>query len=275
MRWIISLFSLFCTVLYGQIPHEVQSPFPKDEFMIYYSFEDSLSKTLYQIGRHEPDGNFQHTHAPVYLKVLRNDLDKYYYLNDYSESSFYSIKELASENLLFITARYHFYIYDRNRGELSEKNIPGFEQYEGEDAISGLYDGLELFDNSQFLLGTVQGFGIFCFDISKPTSPKQLRQYGSEESANGGFYAFFVHKQDNLYDVIIAQHDVNYENVNIRNYYSKLKASRYVVRDEEFRHDSLGEPLVLQEDGNLIFETTNRSYCLDLDKGILSVMEQP
>lgn len=282
---------LFCAVFYGQIPHEDQSPFPPDEFVIYSSFKDTLSKTLYQIGRHEPasqkfeldqsgkwtktqvktDENFKHIHAPGYLKTIRNNVEKFYFLNDYSEGAFYGIKKLASENLLFITTRYHFYIFDRDNEKLSEKCIPGFEQYEAEDAISGLYDAIELFDNSQYLLGNVQGFGIFCFDISNPSKPRELKQYGIDKSMNGGFYVFFVRKNENLYDVIIAQHDINSKNSNIRNYYSKLKEIRYAARDEELRLDPLGEPLISQEEHNLLFETTNRSYIIDLQKGVISV----
>ena len=70
----------------------------------------------------------------------------------------FSFPDLPSDNLQIIAGRYAFYIYDIDKQTLSNELIPGLNQYEGEDAISGLYSGLTLFDNEKFLLGNVQVF---------------------------------------------------------------------------------------------------------------------
>lgn len=42
---------------------------------------------------------------------------------------------------------------------------------------NGLYNVLALFDNKLFLSGNVQGFCVFCFDLSNPKLPIELKQY--------------------------------------------------------------------------------------------------
>ncbi|QHC84569.1 hypothetical protein AS589_07080 [Empedobacter brevis] len=285
------IFSLFlCSVIYGQIPPERSLPFPSNEFVVYTTFKDSLNNTLYQIGRHEPknykfelsntgkwkktkikaDENLYHVYAPIYLKTQKKKQERFYLLDDYYDVDFYRFKKWTPEKLLFITARYHFHIFDQEQQILSPKTIPGSNQYEGEDAISGLYDALTLFNNQQFLLGNVQGFGVFCFDISNPVQPQELQQYGIKEANEGQYYAFFYPNNQNLFDVIIAQSDSNSENPNIRALYTQLKTVRYAVKNCGIEIFSSGKPLVRQEEQYLIFKADNSLYCIDLRTGTIS-----
>ncbi|HLW62951.1 MAG TPA: hypothetical protein VKY33_06075 [Flavobacterium sp.] len=294
MKWVSFLWFVFYSfVFYGQISPKENTLFPADEFIVYTSFTDSLNGVLYQIGRHEPkdytfgmnhlgkwqtiqketdeDSYHDHVNAPIYLKIQQKEIESYYFLDGYYDVDFYRFKNLISEKLLFITARYHFYIFDLEKGTLSSKTIPGHNQYEGEDAISGLYDALTVFDNERFLLGNVQGFGVFCFDISNTSKPQELYQYNIKDPNEEPFYVFLYQNNKQLFDVIIAQNDASSESTNISNFYSKLKKVRYVVQDKAIDTNSKGKPIIQQKGTRLIYRAKKRFYSIDLRTGIISV----
>lgn len=251
MRVLISIWlCLTALVSSGQIIPKKKSLFPGDEFVIYIEHTDTVNGIHYQVGRHEPKGytfdkkgdkwihvpieqnksdHFHHTHAPIYLKVKRQKEEVYYFLDSYYDVDMFRFPELPSDNLTIIAGRYSFYLYDIRKQTLSHKQIPGLEQYEGEDAISGLYSALTLFDNERFLLGNVQGFGVFCFDISNPAKPSELLQYRLEKPNGKQFYTFFPKTDKLLFDMIIAQQDASSESAKIERLYRKLGIVRYAI----------------------------------------------
>ncbi len=291
------LFFFLSGITLAQINPE-KEPFPPEDFVVYLSKNDSIQNVLYEIGRYEPKGytfttghngawikvplndeqknnkNFFHTHAPIYLKITKGNTGKYYFLDDYYDIDMYSFSELKSENLIFITARYSMYIIDNKHNTLSSKIIPGDGQYEGEDAISPLYSALTLFDEENFLLGNVQGFGVFCIDITHPAKPKELKQYSIDFSNKGQYYAFFHRKKKNKFDIMIAQSDVETDKRTIRRLYKKLKTVRYVMKSIPVKTNSSGEPQIEIGKHNLHFISKEKHYQLDLEKGILLLSEE-
>ncbi|HLT87244.1 MAG TPA: hypothetical protein VKZ57_06610 [Sphingobacterium sp.] len=223
-------FLLIAFVANGQIIPEEKNPFPTNEFVVYAEHADSVNHIYYQVGRHEPKNYTHHILAPLYLKVKRQKEESYYFLNSYYDPDMFSFPPLTSDNLTIIAGRYDFYLYDIHNHTLSDKQTPGLHQYEGEDAISGLYSALTLFDNEHFLLGNVQGFGIFCFDISDPANPSELVQYNIKKPNGEQFYAFFHQTDYNLFDIIIAQQDTSSESRNIKRHYRKLRNVRYAMQ---------------------------------------------
>lgn len=216
----------------AQILPEKEQPFNREKFMVYTEHIDSLRDTHYQIGTYNvKDTEAPQPHLPVYLRVARQDTVSSYYLDTKYDPDMFSFAGLPSDRLAIIKGRSAFYVYDIERKMLSRKLHPGLDQYEGEDAISGLYSGLILFDNEKFILGNVQGFGVFCYDISNPSNPIELMQYtikktGGEQS----FYAFFYKTADNLFDMLIAQPDRSSES-NIPQLFIQLKTVRYAAQD--------------------------------------------
>src|SRR5690606_28551222 len=93
-----------------------------------------------------------------------------------------------SDGLLVFKTRYHFFIYDLENRQVTTRNTPGKHVYEGEDAISSLISALTFFDGGKFLLGCVQSYGVFCYDLSDPVHPVELRQYGTSHYNQGQYY---------------------------------------------------------------------------------------
>lgn len=203
--------------------------FRAEKFMSYVQHTDSLNGIHYQVGTYNPDDSHE-VHLPIYLRIVTSDVEKWYFLDSRYDPDMFSFPELSSDKLVIIKGRYAFYVYDIQRQTLSRKLRPGLNQYEGEDAISGLYSALTLFDNERFLLGNVQGFGIFCYDISNPAKPIELMQYtirNTEEELP--FYAFFHKTADNLFDILISQPDTVYKSV-IPRLYNQLKTVHYMAQ---------------------------------------------
>lgn len=251
MRILLSIwFWLIAFAVMGQIIPEGKNSFSEDEFVLYVEQEDSVNGIRYQVGRHEPKGytfdkkgdewiqvpieqnkrdHFHHTYAPIYLRVKRQKEEVYYFLDSYYDVDMFCFPELPSANLRIIAGRYAFYIYDIHKQTLSSKQIPGLDQYEGEDAISGLYSALTLFDNERFLLGNGQGFGVFCFDVSNPAKPSELLQYRLRKPDGEQFYAFSPKADTPLFDMIIAQQDTSSASAKIERLYRKLGTVRYAI----------------------------------------------
>lgn len=278
--------------LTAQIPPE-KNPFPTEEFVVYQTLKDSIQNVQYQIGRREPkeftfdhgaegwtqvpldeksknNQNFFHTYAPAYLKITTKNTENYYFLDDYYDIDMYAFTQLKSENLIFITARYSLYIIDKKNLSVSKKVIPGQGQYEGEDAISGLYSALTLFDNEKFLLGNVQGFSVFCLDVSNPDQPFELKQYSNSLFNEGQFYAFFHQKNNDQFDLILAQTDAKSDEKTVKRLYKKLKNIHYVLKNTTLEINSSGEPIVEISEEKLQFDSSKVQYTLELKNGTLS-----
>lgn len=203
--------------------------FREDSFLCYVEHTDSLNRIHYQVGTYHPNDSSE-IHLPVYLRIVRQGVDKLYSLDTKYDPDMFSFAELSSDRFTVINGRYAFYVYDIQRDTLSRKLHPGLDQYEGEDAISGLYSGLTLFDKEQFLLGNVQGFGVFCYDISDPANPIELLQYAIKKTDEElPFYVFFYKTTDNLFDMLIAQPDTSSKSL-VPRLYNRLKTVRYATQ---------------------------------------------
>ena len=275
-KWTFIYFLLLSFGVYGQI-EPTKNPFPENDFQVYQTYEKA--GLHFAIGRFEPEGysitqtnSTKFTYEPngenpnpiyknkvawIYLKVTNNHHADYFFLDEFYDVDLFQFKELNSKKLLFIKNRYAFYLFDLKDFKISEKQIPGKDQYEGEDAISGLFDALTLFDNEHFLLGNVQGFGVFCFDISNPLQPRELKQYTIKTENKGQFYAFFPQKKHNKFDLLVAQTDAESKNKSIERLYGKLKNIRFEKKNISLKTDSNQHPLIKQSKNILILSTHN------------------
>jgi len=229
---------IFLSILWGwslasfataQILPESGQSFHAEKFISYTEHTDSLNDIHYQVGTYNP-ADSPDIHLPIYLRIARQGSEKYYDLDTKYDPDMFSFPDLSSDRLVIIKGRYAFYVYDIHQQTLSRKLQPGLGQYEGEDAISGLYAGLTLFDNEKFILGNVQGFGVFCFDISDPADPVELMQYAVKKADEElPFYAFLYKTDSNLFDILCAQPDTSSKSL-IPRLYKRLKTVRYVAQ---------------------------------------------
>lgn len=287
-KWTFIYFLLLSIGSYGQI-EPTKNPFPENDFQVYQTFEKA--GLHFAIGRFEPEGysitqtnSTKFTYEPngeklnpiyknkvawIYLKVTNNHHADYFFLDEFYDVDLFQFKELNSKKLLFIKNRYTFYIFDLKEFKISEKQIPGKDQYEGEDAISGLFDALTLFDNEHFLLGNVQGFGVFCFDISNPLQPKELKQFTSETENKGQFYAFFYPKTNQLFDIVVAQSDAESYSRNINQMYQKMGIIKFAKRNISLNVNQYLQPVVQNKENELILSTKNNTFRLNLLDGTI------
>lgn len=212
------------------LPEEAQS-LDSEKFMVYTEHVDSLNKIHYQVGTYNPKSDPSIIHLPIYLRIVNRGVENYYSLHTKYDPDIFSFPKLPSDRLTVIKGRYEFYIYDLQQKTLSRKLHPGLGQYEGEDAISGLFSGLTLFDNERFIFGHVQGFGIFCYDISHPANPVELIQHTFKKANNDEPVYAFIHKNsDELFAMITAQPDRSSQG-NINRLYNRLKNIGFYLQD--------------------------------------------
>lgn len=226
---------IFLSILWGwslasfataQILPESGQSFHAEKFISYTEHADTLNGILYQVGTYNP-ADSPDIHLPIYLRIARQGSEKYYDLDTKYDPDMFRFPDLSSDRLVIIKGRYAFYVYDIHQQTLSRKLHPGLGQYEGEDAISGLYAGLTFFDHEKFILGNVQGFGVFCYDISDPADPVELMQYAIKKPDEELPFYVFLHKTDsNLFDMLCAQADTASKSL-ISRHYNRLKTVRY------------------------------------------------
>lgn len=289
--WFYILFFFCLSTVLGQI-QPIAFPIPADEFVIYKEHRDSVRQLSFQIGCYEPkdtlslrklhnkandartkilqkEQHIYYVHAPIYLKIHRQDSETYYFLDDYYDPDMYGFQDSVSDNLLLITARYHLYLFDYKNKTLSNKLNPGLDQYEGEDAISGLYSALTVFNNSKFLLGNGQAFGIFCFDISDPAQPVELKQYQIPSEEHTAFYAFLYPKGNQQYDVLMVRVDSKSVSSRITRFYRKLEIIRYAARNICIANNAEGLPDVTTVGDYLIIQSDGGIHKVNLATGIV------
>lgn len=293
MRKLVYLMGLICGWnAFCQVPPEKIPEFNLDDFVVFTLHTDTINQIDYQLGRFEPDDyrfemnrlgewekikitpdtnhNFQHIAAPNYLKISSKNEINYYFLSSYYDTDMFSFPDLPSENFQLIKGRYAFHLYHKKEEILSSRQIPGVGQYQGEDAVSGLYSALTFFDNEKFILGNVQAFGIFCFNLRDYSQPIELKQYQIYEENNGQYYAFFSPVDNGNFDIIVAQADLSSSSPNINRLYHKLKNIRYAATNIQLKTDLKGEPIVKVEENHLIVFTDNSVLQLNLITGKLS-----
>lgn len=229
-----------------------ESPFPETDFVVYASETDFSENTTYEIGRFEPENvaftpdhlgrlryntaqannpNYFLQIASIFLKINKNNQSFYIELDETNDIDLHRFIISNSTQLIVIAGRYSFQILNAETLSISPKIIPGQGQYQGEDAISPLFDAITFFDNDKFLLGNVQAFGVFCIDISDISNPKDLIQHRIiSNERKERYYLFFNPIKGKKFDFIFAQIDPNSESTSIRNLYSKLKNISYLAK---------------------------------------------
>lgn len=241
-------------------------------FIAEVSHADSLTNSHYIIGRYKSkdytpvknhlgqwvlmkstsgeEKNDLHALAPVFLKVQRAGTSTNYYPLD-DDVDFYHFVDMPSTRWIVIGGRYSFYIYDTGTATLSHRLTPARHQYEGEDAISMTLSGFAFFDNDQFLFGHVQAYGIFCYAMSDPAQPKELRRVALSAGNKGMYYynqgeyhLFLNPKENNLWDALLARSDINSVSKNIDRLYTRFEELRYVLKDISILSDDQGKLMV-------------------------------
>lgn len=288
------IFGIISSQISAQIKPVKNLEFPESDFVSYVKYENKSQKILFEIGLFEPgnynliaaansikiyksksdERNFNHKTyegkmASFYLKITQNSQSNYFFLDRYHDIDSFEFVDLKSDNFLILKDIYTFYIYDFQKEILSESCFPGKNQYEGEDAISGQFDALTLFDEEKFLLGNVQGFGVFCFDISDLTHPKELKQFAIQDSNEGQNYTFFHESKNGIFDIIVANSDLNSESKNINNLYQKLENVSYADKKIKISKDKNGHPEIQSWKYFLKFSFGKKHYLYDLETGIL------
>lgn len=248
-KYLILLISTLHLNAQTQVLNE--SPFPKTDFVVYASETNFTENTTYEIGRFEPENvaftpdhlgrlrynmvqannpNYFSQIASIFLKINKNNQSFYIELDETNDIDLHRFIISNSTQLIVIAGRYSFHVLNAETLSISPKIIPGQGQYQGEDAISPLFDAITFFDNDKFLLGNVQAFGVFCIDIADISSPKELIQHKIYSPENELVYTFFGRIKRNKFDIIVAQNDPNSESTSIRNLYSKLKNISYLAK---------------------------------------------
>lgn len=248
-KYLILLISTLHLNAQTQVLNE--SPFPKTDFVVYASETNFTENTTYEIGRFEPENvaftpdhlgrlrynmvqannpNYFLQIASIFLKINKNNQSFYIELDETNDIDLHRFIISNSTQLIVIAGRYSFQILNAETLSISPKIIPGQGQYQGEDAISPLFDAITFFDNDKFLLGNVQAFGVFCIDIADISNPKELIQHKIYSPENELVYTFFGRIKRNKFDIIVAQNDPNSESTSIRNLYSKLKNISYLAK---------------------------------------------
>lgn len=169
--------------------------------------------------------------ASIFLKVNKYNQSFYYQLDETHDVDLRRFIISNSTKLIVIGGRYSLHILDTEKLLISPKIIPGQGQYQGEDAMSPLFDALTFFDNDKFLLGNVQAFGVFCIDISNIENPKDLIQHRIISPENELFFTFFNPTKHKKFDIILAQNEPNSESETIRNLFSELKNLSYLKKE--------------------------------------------
>lgn len=264
------------------------------DFVAYVHKQDTIHHIRYELGRFEPIGfeiknTFDDVHvytsntdqnsdaqsvyenniAPGYLKVVnKNSTIHFYPLEDYYDMDLFQFTSLDTDRFLVFKNRYTFYIFDKKDNTVSKKQTPLRQQYEGEDAISGIMAAFTFFDNEKFLLGNAQSFGIFCYDIQHPTEPIELYQYSLPEKRNEGqFYAFLVPSSTENWNIIIAQSDIAAPTNNIHFLYNRLKNIQYAAMDIPLVTDENNNPKHTVEGESIVFYSHDKRHIIDLISG--------
>jgi hypothetical protein len=239
--FLIVLISIFTN---GQIQTDNTFKDFDENFEVFQSYQDEINRIGYEIGQykfeqcksialanpkyiyHCKNSEFPHgQYASFYFRVISTEEVLNFFLDEYYDHETYEIQSKFEENqkILVVNNRYHFYVYDSSNRRLSNPIIPGIGQYEREDAISGLLDAFTFTSDRNFLLGYVQGFGIFCYNITNSAQPIELKQFKLKSEINKEFFYFFQPIGNYYFLLISTQTDENFKSKNIENFYSQLK----------------------------------------------------
>src|SRR5690554_1295335 len=183
-----------------------------------------------------------------YLKVSKKgQAAEFISLQLYDDLDLLGFVPCTSENLIIYKNRYRFGIYDIRSQSVSAPQLPGENKYEGEDAISSILGGFNFFDQDQYLFGHVQAYGIFCYDLSQPSHPKELLRYAISNNNEGlcfdnqGEYHVFLHPKGNgTWNILLGQSDTTSKQ-SVLKLYSKFNTLSYGAQNLVIRLKDSGE----------------------------------
>lgn len=283
-RLATSLIGIFtASLLLGQTkeirPNETYND---EDFRVSDSLTHPTKKTRYELGVYFPSGylrqnrsreddvkiyvpidstiksTYDYQIASGFLRISENNRRKMIPLDIYDDLDVLKFVSLSDRLLVFKT-RYHFFLYDLKKGQATKRNTPGAYVYEGEDAISPLISALTLFDGDKFLLGCVQAYGVFCYDLSDPTRPEELRQYGTSNDNQGQYYLFLYPKETGLWDIILA--NSNIESSLLTRVYQNFENIRYALRNVKIKLNEENQPdVTICESGIARINLKNDSF---------------
>lgn len=147
------------------------------------------------------------------------------------EISKVTLLTLKEHPFFLVQDRYRLFLIDLEKETISPAIRPGLGVEYGEDAISGQMNGLQFFDNDNYLLGIAVSYGVFCFNISNLDHPKELLRYSSDFSDQGQPYFFLEQKPDGSYNGIVSQSDTTKPSTHISRFYTETKKARYLFRN--------------------------------------------
>src|SRR5690606_3771842 len=107
------------------------------------------------------------------------------------------------------------------------------------------------------------------FDISDPSRAEEVKQYSMIDSNDGEFYAFIHRNNQNLFDVIIVQSDLESKNPNIRSFYKKLATIKYVLKDTSLQTTSSDQPKIKILKNEILFFSDETIFRLNLREGTI------
>ena len=249
---------------------------PKGYDVVY---DSKSSRSYYQRVDTTATDLYLNETAVAYLKSTKeNSLPAFIPLQLVEDFDLLKFIPIKSEKIILYKNRYAFGIYDVNTQKTGSSQQPGAYKYEGEDAMSSLLSGFSFFDNEKFLFGHVQAYGIFCYDISNPINPIELRRYALSERSEGIYYdnqgehhVFLQPKENDRWDVLLASSDTT-SSPSIPKLYSRLKEMRYVKKDVLIKLDHASEPKVaIDPEGRIQIQLIDDSFLsIDLVHGTIT-----
>lgn len=278
---VVGLFT--AATLSGQTGEAMQTEIYRDaDFLASDSLAHPVKKARYELGAYFPSGYLWQKRSPEeevkiyvpmdstientydgqiasgFLSISKDDGANRIPLDIYDDLDLLKFTN-SSDRLLVFKSRYHFFVYDLEKKEVTKRNTPGKQVYEGEDAISPLISALTLFDEDRFLLGNVQAYGIFCYDLSDPTKPKELTQHSTSHRNDGQYYLFLYPKEIGSWDIILANSSV--ESPALSRVYQRFESIRYALRDADIRINGKNQPdVTVSESGIAQIALKNNSF---------------
>lgn len=228
MSLILTIFLALCgqQISYGQ--QDVQD---KTETFVVEK-EYTHQGTTYQVGRLLLKNDI---YGSLALRVSTGDTIREQEAPpvQYLEISDVQLIKLKGRSFFLVKGRYELFLIDLEKEKIAPPIRPGMDVNYREDAISGLMNGFQFFDEDQYLLGIAVSYGVFCFNISDLDHPKELLRYSSNFSDKGQPYFFLEKTADGSYNGIVSQSDTTKKSTHISGFYTETQKAKYLFQSAQ------------------------------------------
>ncbi len=229
----------------------------------------------YQVGRlWLKDGKY----GPLTLRVQKDGEIADVIAPDSEELEISSIMltELHGRPFFFVIDRYKLFLIDLENEKISPFIKPGMDVEYGEDALSGVMNGFQFFDDGNYLLGIAVSYGLFCFTISDIDHPKELRRYSADFSDQGQPYFFLEQNVDGSWNGIVSQSDTSKKSSHISGFYTETKKAEFLFRNEvlSLPKEPYADPVSNPIPYVLLYERQDKPWVVDLSLGVLLKAKQ-